>query len=101
MSDKKGWASTVAGWFIERDEAPIHPRPISDVLLTQPPRQRQIITPPHRRLRRSFKKRRRRRPAVRSTLPPFSQQPASTRTNSNELEGIPTCCAVCPRERIG
>ena len=23
MSDKKGWASTVAGWFIERDEAPI------------------------------------------------------------------------------
>ena len=22
MSDKKGWASTVAGWFIERDEAP-------------------------------------------------------------------------------
>jgi hypothetical protein len=25
MSDKKGWASTVAGWFIERDEAPIPP----------------------------------------------------------------------------
>ena len=23
MSDKKGWGSTVAGWFIERDEAPI------------------------------------------------------------------------------
>lgn len=23
MNDKKGWASTVAGWFIERDEAPI------------------------------------------------------------------------------
>lgn len=23
MDDKKGWASTVAGWFIERDEAPI------------------------------------------------------------------------------
>lgn len=22
MSDKKGWGSTVAGWFIERDEAP-------------------------------------------------------------------------------
>jgi len=25
MSDKKGWASTVAGWFIERDEASIPP----------------------------------------------------------------------------
>jgi hypothetical protein len=23
MNDKKGWASTVAGWFIERDEAPM------------------------------------------------------------------------------
>jgi hypothetical protein len=23
MSDKKGWASTVAGWFIERDEPPV------------------------------------------------------------------------------
>lgn len=23
MNDKKGWASTVAGWFIERDEAPV------------------------------------------------------------------------------
>lgn len=23
MSDKKGWGSTVAGWFIERDEAPV------------------------------------------------------------------------------
>lgn len=27
MSDKKGWASTVAGWFIERDEASIPPEP--------------------------------------------------------------------------
>jgi hypothetical protein len=41
MDDKKGWASTVAGWFIERDEAPAAAAPVeidySDVAAEPPP----------------------------------------------------------------
>ena len=40
MTDKKGWGSTVAGWFVERDEAPV-PSDADVGSVPQPP-----ISPP-------------------------------------------------------
>ena len=37
MSDKKGWASTVAGWFIERDEEPTAPAETDFGEIPEPP----------------------------------------------------------------
>src|SRR5262245_49886864 len=58
MSDKKGWGSTVAGWFIERDEAPTPvstdlegvpdpaPSPAAENYTTQAPTQSVFQTAP-------------------------------------------------------
>ena len=44
MSDKKGWGSTVAGWFIERDEAPAT-EPVNAGNLAQSPSVDTFTTP--------------------------------------------------------
>lgn len=37
MNDKRGWASTVAGWFIERDETSVPVETVSDEGVPDPP----------------------------------------------------------------
>ena len=83
MSDRKGWGSTVAGWFIERDEAPTPVETdIGDVPDPTPPPATENYTTPSP-TQSVFKKRRHRRLAVRSTLPPCLQLPASIRMSSS------------------
>ena len=94
MTDKKGWGSTVAGWFIERDEpalpdsaasgdVPEPPAPATENYTSPSPTQSvfQTAPPPPT--------------AGQVDFLPSSQPQASIRTNNSVWLERPTCCAAC------
>ena len=83
MTDKKGWGSTVAGWFIERDE-PAAPAPTDFGDVPEQPLPANLKTTRlHRRLSLFFRRRRRLRPAARLIFRQSFRPPESIRKSNN------------------
>ena len=106
MSDKKGWGSTVAGWFIEREMTMRSPAQ----RLSKPADRCRIGMPQNRRYcecgeytnpsptQRYFKRRRHRLLVARLISVLCLCPPASTRKSSSVWPGRPSCCASLPAD---